>query len=100
MRNLIRTQPIDVIHQPIPISPRFPSAQFSMGIPVVIGPSKRRNGFSRDLSQQPIADQSGCTRFSQEAGIVPDLNWNWRPPPVTSAYGIEYQQFNAARRVS
>ena len=38
VRNLIRTQPIDVIHQPIPISPRFPSALFSMGIPVVIGP--------------------------------------------------------------
>jgi glycosyltransferase involved in cell wall biosynthesis len=38
VRNLTRTQPIDVIHQPIPISPRFPSALFSMGIPVVIGP--------------------------------------------------------------
>ena len=38
VRNLARTQPIDVIHQPIPISPRFPSALFSMGIPVVIGP--------------------------------------------------------------
>jgi glycosyltransferase involved in cell wall biosynthesis len=38
VRNLIRTQPIDVIHQPIPISPRFPSALFSMGVPVVIGP--------------------------------------------------------------
>ncbi len=38
VRNLIRTQPIDVIHQPIPISARFPSALFRMGIPVVIGP--------------------------------------------------------------
>ena len=38
VRNLIRTQAIDVIHQPIPISPRFPSALFSMGKPVVIGP--------------------------------------------------------------
>ena len=26
----------------------------------------------------------------EEAGIGPELNWNWRPPPVTSAYGIEY----------
>jgi glycosyltransferase involved in cell wall biosynthesis len=38
VRKLTLTQPIDVIHQPIPISPRFPSALFSMGIPVVIGP--------------------------------------------------------------
>jgi glycosyltransferase involved in cell wall biosynthesis len=38
VRKLIRTQAIDVIHQPIPISARFPSALFSMGIPVVIGP--------------------------------------------------------------
>ena len=38
LRNLIRKQPIDVIHQPIPISPRFPSALFGLGVPVVIGP--------------------------------------------------------------
>jgi glycosyltransferase involved in cell wall biosynthesis len=38
VRNLIRTKAIDLIHQPIPISPRFPSALFSMGIPLVIGP--------------------------------------------------------------
>lgn len=38
VRNLIRTKAIDVIHQPIPISPRFPSALFSMGVPLVIGP--------------------------------------------------------------
>jgi glycosyltransferase involved in cell wall biosynthesis len=38
VRNLIRTKEIDLIHQPIPISPRFPSALFSMGIPLVIGP--------------------------------------------------------------
>lgn len=38
VRQLIRNQPIDVVHQPIPISPRFPSALFGLGIPVVIGP--------------------------------------------------------------
>jgi glycosyltransferase involved in cell wall biosynthesis len=38
LRRLIRTQNINVIHQPIPISPRFPSALYGLGVPVVIGP--------------------------------------------------------------
>jgi glycosyltransferase involved in cell wall biosynthesis len=38
VRQLIREQAIDVVHQPIPISPRFPSALFGLNVPVVIGP--------------------------------------------------------------
>jgi glycosyltransferase involved in cell wall biosynthesis len=38
LRQLIRNQSIDVIHQPIPVSPRFPSALFGFGVPMVIGP--------------------------------------------------------------
>jgi glycosyltransferase involved in cell wall biosynthesis len=38
VRGLIRNQRIDVIHQPIPVAPRFPSAIFGLGVPVVIGP--------------------------------------------------------------
>jgi glycosyltransferase involved in cell wall biosynthesis len=38
VRKLIRTHRIDVVHQPIPVAPRFPSALFGFGIPVVIGP--------------------------------------------------------------
>jgi glycosyltransferase involved in cell wall biosynthesis len=38
LRQLIQNHRIDVIHQPIPISPRFPSALFGLGVPVVIGP--------------------------------------------------------------
>jgi len=38
LRQLIRKEDINVIHQPIPISPRFPSALFGLGVPVVIGP--------------------------------------------------------------
>jgi glycosyltransferase involved in cell wall biosynthesis len=38
LRRLIRTEKIDVVHQPIPISPRFPSALFGLGVSVVIGP--------------------------------------------------------------
>ena len=38
VRRLIRDQRVDVIHQPIPVAPRFPSAIFGLGAPVVIGP--------------------------------------------------------------
>jgi glycosyltransferase involved in cell wall biosynthesis len=37
-RKLIREQRVDVIHQPIPVAPRFPSLLFRLGVPVVIGP--------------------------------------------------------------
>jgi len=38
VRRLIREKQISVIHQPIPVAPRFPSALYGLGIPVVIGP--------------------------------------------------------------
>jgi glycosyltransferase involved in cell wall biosynthesis len=38
VRQLIQEQGIDVVHQPIPVAPRFPSMLFGLGVPVVIGP--------------------------------------------------------------
>jgi glycosyltransferase involved in cell wall biosynthesis len=38
VRRLVRTASIDVIHQPIPVAPRFPSAMFGLGAPIVVGP--------------------------------------------------------------
>jgi glycosyltransferase involved in cell wall biosynthesis len=38
VRQLIRDNRVDVIHQPIPVAPRFPSLLFGLGAPVVIGP--------------------------------------------------------------
>ncbi|MGA2349613.1 MAG: glycosyltransferase family 4 protein [Terracidiphilus sp.] len=38
VRKLIRDQRVDLIHQPIPVAPRFPSLIFGLGAPVVIGP--------------------------------------------------------------
>jgi glycosyltransferase involved in cell wall biosynthesis len=38
VRQLIREHDVDVIHQPIPVAPRFPSAMFGLGVPVIIGP--------------------------------------------------------------
>jgi glycosyltransferase involved in cell wall biosynthesis len=38
VRALVRRERIDVLHQPIPVSPRFPSFLFGLGVPQIIGP--------------------------------------------------------------
>jgi glycosyltransferase involved in cell wall biosynthesis len=38
VRLLVKGKKVDVIHQPVPVSPIMPSVMFSMGVPVVIGP--------------------------------------------------------------
>ena len=38
VRQLIIDEQIDVIHQPIPVGPRFPSMFFGLGVPRVVGP--------------------------------------------------------------
>ncbi|NES86964.1 MAG: glycosyltransferase family 4 protein [Moorea sp. SIO2B7] len=37
-QNLIQEKQIDIIHQPIPVSPKEPSSLYELGVPVVIGP--------------------------------------------------------------
>ena len=37
-RRLIAEHEIDVVHQPMPVSPREPSMMYGLGVPVVIGP--------------------------------------------------------------
>ncbi len=38
IRQLLRVGKVDLIHQPIPVSPRAPSRIYGLGVPVVIGP--------------------------------------------------------------
>jgi len=38
VRRLIAEEGVDIVHQPIPVAPRFPSMMFGLGVPVVIGP--------------------------------------------------------------
>lgn len=38
LRRLIEREAINVIHEPIPVSPRTPSLTFGFGVPVIIGP--------------------------------------------------------------
>jgi glycosyltransferase involved in cell wall biosynthesis len=38
VRQLVQDQQIDIVHQPVPVSPKQPSLMFDVGVPVVIGP--------------------------------------------------------------
>jgi len=38
VRRLVREHKIDIVHEPIPVSPKYPSLMFAVGAPVVIGP--------------------------------------------------------------
>jgi len=37
-RRIVREEHIDVVHQPIPVSPKLPSALWNLGAPIIIGP--------------------------------------------------------------
>ena len=37
-KQIIKDKKIDIIHQPIPVSPKDPSMLFDLGVPIVIGP--------------------------------------------------------------
>jgi glycosyltransferase involved in cell wall biosynthesis len=37
-RDLVKTFRMDVVHQPIPVSPKSPSQIYGLGVPVIIGP--------------------------------------------------------------
>jgi glycosyltransferase involved in cell wall biosynthesis len=58
VRGLVRGRGIDVVHQPIPVSPRAPSFLFGLGAPVVMGPM---NGGM----EYPPAFRSAESRFTR-----------------------------------
>jgi glycosyltransferase involved in cell wall biosynthesis len=60
VRDLIRREGIDILHQPIPVSPRFPSLLFGLGVPRVVGPL---NGGM----QYPLAFRDSESWFSKTA---------------------------------
>ncbi len=38
VRRLVREHKIDIVHEPMPVSPKYPSLMFALGAPVIIGP--------------------------------------------------------------
>ena len=62
-KQIVQSQSIDIIHQPILVSPKEPSAIFGMGVPVVIGPMnggmKHPPGFSRENNLVDLGVETG-----------------------------------------
>lgn len=63
-RRLVREHRIDVVHQPIPVSPRESSVLYDLGAPVVIGPM---NGGMTYPPGFPKSRTGGGTRFMKIA---------------------------------
>ena len=55
---LVREYQIDIVHEPIPVSPKYPSLMFDLGAPVVIGPLNGGMDFPPAFrtSQNPIEE--------------------------------------------
>ncbi|MFL6698743.1 MAG: glycosyltransferase family 4 protein, partial [Vitreoscilla sp.] len=64
-RELVRRHGIDVVHQPMPVSPREPSLMHSLGAPVVIGPLNGNMDYPaafRSSSERRVAFVEGIGR--------------------------------------
>lgn len=70
VRQVIQLHQIDIIHQPIPVSPKAPSMIFGMGIPVVIGPMNGGMNY-------PPAFQEMESRFIRQAVQIGRFFAHW-----------------------
>jgi hypothetical protein len=57
VRELVADERIEVIHQPMPVSPREPSLLYGFGVPVVIGPMN--GGMEWPPAFRPVGGRSG-----------------------------------------
>ena len=53
-RRLVREEQIDVVHQPMPVSPKEPSLMYGLGAPVVIGPLNGGMNYPAAFQQQGV----------------------------------------------
>jgi len=57
-KRLIKQYKINVVHEPMPVAPRFPSTMYGLGVPVVIGPMNGNMTY-------PPAYRSGRSRIER-----------------------------------
>lgn len=73
IRQLLREGKVDVIHQPIPVSPKAPSSLYGFGIPVVIGPMNGGMDYPPGYEYLESAPERRFVAFARQLAIV--LNW-------------------------
>ena len=69
-RKLVHAHAIDVVHQPMPVSPREPSLMHDLGAPVVIGPLNGNMTYPqsfRNKSERRVAFVEGLARGFSES---------------------------------
>jgi glycosyltransferase involved in cell wall biosynthesis len=66
VRRLIAEQHIDVVHQPIPVAPRFPSMLFGLGVPVVIGPLNGGMDYPRAFRRNESMASRAAIAFARQ----------------------------------
>jgi glycosyltransferase involved in cell wall biosynthesis len=66
VRELIVRESIDVVHQPIPVSPRFPSLITGLGVPVVIGPMNGGMEYPAAFRQAESVFSRTAVRFGRK----------------------------------
>ena len=66
VRRLIAEQRIDVVHQPIPVAPRFPSMLFGLGVPVVIGPLNGGMDYPRAFRRNESLASRAAIAFARQ----------------------------------
>jgi glycosyltransferase involved in cell wall biosynthesis len=70
-RRLIAEYGIEVVHQPIPVSPRAPSLLYGLGVPVVMGPMNGNMSYPPAFRQGKIRGLSAVVGLARHgAGVV------------------------------
>lgn len=69
-RELVALHRIDVVHQPIPVSPRQPSALYDLGAPVVIGPMNGNMTYPEGFAQRQGGKQRALADAVRAASDV------------------------------
>ncbi|MEX2218789.1 MAG: hypothetical protein WD749_08520 [Phycisphaerales bacterium] len=69
-RRLVRQHAINLVHEPIPVSPRLPSMMYGVGAPVVIGPMNGGMSFPPGFALDRRAQRFFVTAGRAVAGLM------------------------------
>ena len=70
IRALVHEGRVDVIHQPIPVSPRAPSTLYGFGVPVVIGPMNGGMSYPPGYESYEGRLARGFVRVARKAAVL------------------------------
>jgi glycosyltransferase involved in cell wall biosynthesis len=73
VRDLVRKHGIDVVHEPIPVSPKQPSLMYGVGAPVVMGPLNGGMNYPPDFRKSEGLLQRWLVRAGRGASEVLNL---------------------------